>query len=54
MDEIKVKDMINGKSGFISVNFTKLKENIKKCKEQGDNRACKIAMEQIGVEWLDE
>ena len=54
MEDIRIKDMINGKSGFVSLNYTKLKDSIKRCKEKGDNHACRIALKEIGVEFVDE
>ncbi len=41
----------------ILVNFTKLNQKIKECKQQSkqdsDNKQCRIALQELGIEFID-
>jgi len=46
------KDTKTGEERIV-INYRKLQDKIKKCKEEKDNKSCKIALQEIGIEWLD-
>ena len=53
MEEITLKEMLGGKEGIVKINYSKIKDAIKKCQVDKTNQVCKEHLKSIGVEWIE-
>lgn len=54
MKEITIGDIIGQKSGVVKINYTKVKEAIRKCEENKLNQQCRRELSDLGVTFVDE
>lgn len=53
IDEMTFGELLKGKEGMVKVNFTKMREKIKKCEEEKQNQKCKLELKEMGIEWIE-
>ena len=53
VEEITMREILNGKEGVVKLNFTKMKERIRKCAEDKLNQKCRADLKDLGVDWVD-
>lgn len=53
MSDITLKEAI-GDSKVISVNFTRLKQKAKECKERENNMECRRQLKDLGIDFIGD
>ena len=51
--EKTLAEAISDSDGIV-INYKKMNETIRKCKEEKENKQCRLQLKEIGVEFLDE
>ena len=53
VEEITMREILNGKEGVVKINYTKMKEKIRRCAEDKLNQKCRRELEDMGVNFID-
>ena len=49
-----LRDLFGDVEGQILINYSKFNQEIKKCREEKENKQCRAELKKIGVEFLDD